>query len=624
MIKRSILLIFLIALASCATHGPGPGKSEALSKKAHLSKAEIEEMNKKAFERVSERLGKLSIAAKASGPDKVRYLASDMYLKASAALMEGDFQTANLIFEHLVKLEPKDYFIKQKYAISLIRTGELNEAKILLEDIFKKSGKSNSKVGLVLAGVYSSLGSRKKSEVVYKQLLKVDKHNEEACVFLAKSYALNRKSKKAINLLKKCERRDKGKGIYSYYIGKIFVDKKDYKKAKKYFAKATKAEPEFSQATMALGLIYEELGQWKRARSTYKKFLKKSPEDTIILSRLVQLLFTKERFTEVIQYAEKLSDYEPDNLNLKVKLGILYTDVKRFDKAVKVFNELLSFAPKNDKILYYLGAIYQETSEFEKAIETFTRIPVKSALYQDSSLQIAHMLSSLAQHDFRKSNKTSKAHLRFVSFVNSRIKKIKTFKVNFSVIKASYFESVEDSRSAITSLELVQSEKEFNDDHKFYLAALYEKERQFDRSSEVVKSILDNNPKNAQAWNFLGYSLLERKIKLDQAYKYISKAIKLEPNDGYIRDSLGWYYFTVGNTKKALKELRAAIKKVPSDIAVNKHLAIVYSSLRRFKKAKIYIKKALSEAKSDGEKKELVNALKEIEQKRFPASLDQK
>ncbi len=84
-----------VLLSSCAQ----VKKKEKIQEK-HLSKKQVEDLNKKAIERVSKRLEELSIAAKASGPDKVRFLASDMYLKASAALMEGDYQTANLIFKH--------------------------------------------------------------------------------------------------------------------------------------------------------------------------------------------------------------------------------------------------------------------------------------------------------------------------------------------------------------------------------------------------------------------------------------------------------------------------------------------------------------------------------------------
>jgi len=85
--------------------------------------------------KVSSRLKELSVAAKASGPDKVKYLASDLYLKASAAQMEGDYQTANLIFTHLADLVPEAEFVMKKYAVSLIRTGDLEKAQEILDKL---------------------------------------------------------------------------------------------------------------------------------------------------------------------------------------------------------------------------------------------------------------------------------------------------------------------------------------------------------------------------------------------------------------------------------------------------------------------------------------------------------
>jgi tetratricopeptide (TPR) repeat protein len=590
----------------------------------HLTKAQIEDLNQKAMKKVSKRLEELSIAAKASGPDKVRFLASDMYLKASAALMEGDYQTANIIFKHLVSLVPDDNFIKQKYAVSLIRTGDLEDSEKLLKSIFKLSKYKNSKVGLVLAGVYSSLGKIDESRKVYKKLLSKNSKNEEACIFLSKSYALGKETSKAIKLLKKCERRDKGKGIYSYYVGKIYVDGKKFKKAKKYFKRSIKIQKDFSQAIMALGLIYEELEQFKSAEKTYKKYLKKNPSDTLILSRLVQLMFTREEFKEVIQYAERLSDYEPDNLNLKVKLGILYTDVKKYKNAIQTFKDLLAHAPDNDKILYYLGAIFQELTEYENAISYFGKISEKSGLYQDSSLQIAQMLSSLAKNEYLNEKTNGNFHKKFIGFVDSKVEEFVAFKVDFSIIKASYYESLEDNDEAIEILEYVKENKSFNNDHRFYLAALYEKEQAFSKATQLIEEVIEYDPKNAHAWNFLGYSLVERGEKLDKAYEYLKRAIVLSPNDGYIRDSLGWYYYKTGKVNKALVELKLAVKNVPSDISINKHLAIVYTSLKNFKKAKSYIKRALGEVQSESERKELVEVLKDLEQKRIPASFGQK
>ncbi|MBT4790146.1 MAG: tetratricopeptide repeat protein [Halobacteriovoraceae bacterium] len=605
--------ITLILFVGCST-------SKHKKPQAELNQAQIEKINQKTAERVSQRLAELSDAAIASGEDKVRFLASDMYLKASAALMESDYVTANLIFKHLIKLAPKDNFIKQKYAISLIRTGDIEDSKKILEEVFKASNRKDSKIGLVLAGVYASLGKIKESRAIYKRLVHFYPKNEEACIFLAKSYALEKKTKKSINLLNSCAKKNRRKGIYAYYSGKIYVDLKQYKTAKKYFKKSLKAQRDFSRSVMALGLIYEELGQNTNAKKVYKKYLRKHPNDTLILSRIVQLLFTQEKYKEVVEYAERLSDHEPDNLNLKVKLGILYKDSSQFEKSIRIFKELHEFAPDNDKILYYLGGIYQEVQDYDNSITYFGKVVETSGLYQDSSFQIAQMLSIMAKSDFYDKSSKGAQHDKFISYINNKIEEIKDFKVEFSIVKAAYFESLDDNDEAIDILEDVKNDKTFVDEHRFYLAALFEKESEFNKSTELIEEILEVDASNAHAWNFLGYSLLERNEKLDDAYKYIKKAVELSPDDGYIRDSLGWYYYKKGATTKALSELKKAIKLVPGDVSINKHMAIIYSNLKNFNKAKFYIKKALDSVQAESERKELSGVLRELEKNRVPAS----
>lgn len=609
------LFFTFLLMASCAATNVKQQKVQS----DKLSQKEVEELNKKAVDKVSSRLKELSDAAKASGDDKVQFLASDMYLKASAALMEGDYQTANIIFKHLIDLAPNDNFVKQKYAISLIRTGEIEESKNILEQIFKESRESDDKVGLVLAGVYASLGMVKESRKVYSQLLKVHPENEEACIFLAKSYALDKDTNKAVSLLNNCAFKNKNRGIYHYYAGKIFVDKKHYKTARKYFNKSLAQDKNFSRSVMALGLIEEELGHTKSALETYKKYLRKNPNDTLILSRLVQLMLAKEKFGEVIDYAERLSDYEPDNLNLRVKLGILYKDIKRYDKSIQTFKDLLIYAPDNDMILYYLGGIYQEIQDYDSSITYFTKIPVSSGLYQDSSFQIAQMLSLMAKNEYSKEKGNGPGHEKFISFIDKKIKEIEGFRVDFSVVKASYFESLNETDEAIDILDELKEHKTFNNDHRFYLASLFEKESKYDKATELIEKILETDEKNADAYNFLGYSLVERNENLDKAYEYIKKAISLSPENGYIRDSLGWYYFKTGNIKKALVELHKAIKLVGDDTAINKHMAIIYTKLNDLSKAKEYLQRALKTALTDNDRKELIEALNSIEQNRTPA-----
>ena len=608
-------------LTSCAGTKTRDAENDARAKQ-HLSQEQVEELNKKTVERVSKRLKELSVAAKASGEDKVRFLASDMYLKASAALMEGDYKTANIIFKHLIELAPNDNFVKQKYAISLIRTGEVEDSKVILEQIFIDSKRKDDKIGLVLAGVYSSLGKIKESRKVYNRLLKVHPKNEEACIFLAKSYALEKKTKKAVGLLNNCARKNRKKGIYHYYAGKIYMDKKHYKTAKSYYLKSLKQEKDFSRSVMALGFIEEKLGHDKKALRTYKRYLKKHPNDTLILSRLVQLLLSKEKFVDVIEYAERLSDYEPDNLNLRVKLAILYKDIKRYDKSIQTFKDLLVYAPDNDMILYYLGGVFQEIEDYDNSIMYFGKIPLSSGLYQDSSFQIAQMLSIMAKNEFYTEKENGPDHDKFLTYIDKKIQELDGFKVDFSLVKASYYESLNDTDEAIDILDNLREHKTFNNDHRYYLASLFEKEDEFKKATDLIEKIIELDSKYADAYNFLGYSLVERNSNLDKAFEYLTKAIEISPDNGYFRDSMGWYYFKKGDFTKALKEMKLAIRHAGNDTAINKHMAIIYTELKNFKKAKEFIKKALMTASSESDRKELVDALNSLEQKRKPASFD--
>lgn len=607
--KKTLLFSTFTLLVSCSM----------LTKK-NTEEIVSNEDQKNSVQKTSERLQQLITAAKNSGQDKVDFLAGDMYLKASAALLEGDYFTANLIFQHLVELVPEDVYIQKKYAISLIRAGNLELAKNILENLYHVKDKNDEKVGLILAGIYGALNSNEKAQDLYQKILKHNPKNQDACIFLAKSFSEKNDSEKAIELLKSCEKRSKEVGVFSYYIGKVYIDKNNLSKAKEYFNKSYQLDSRLSQSLLALGLIEEENKNFSNAIKLYENHLKKYPSDQLILSRIVQLLFLEEKFSKVIPYAERLSDLEPDNLNLKVKLGILYTDNKDYNKALAIFNELSNQAPDNDKILYYLGAIYQELKDFEAAINYYGKVPADSALYPDCSIQISQMLSSLGQNDYRIHQGQKGHHQKFISFINDKINTLPKLQVEFSVIKAGYYENLEIISDAIKSLEKVKTNEDFSEGHKYYLASLYEKNKDFKNSTNIIMDILDKDPKNAHAWNFLGYSLIERGEQLQTAHEYIINALAISPNDGYIRDSLGWYYFKIGETKKALKELQFAAKIVPADFSIQKHLAIVYTHLKNFKEAKKWVVKALENVENETDRKELFDVLKQLDSERIPAS----
>ncbi len=593
-----------------------PQKPEAQSELVQL---EIDKQDKKAYELALKQMDALVTKAK-SHPETKSYISSDLFLKGNMSLLEGDYVTASILFKTITEIDPSDVFVQKKYAISLIRLGDLEGAQFVLENLYKTT--KEEKVGMILAGVYTGIDQESKAQKLYQQLLVGNPKNEDACVFLGKSYALNKELKKATTQLQVCAKNNPESGIFDYYLGKLSIDQGQPVKAMSSFATAVKKQPGLTQAVSALGIMYEDKEQFAQAINLYEKHLKVDANDNVILNRMVQILFQKEKYQDVIPYAERLSDLEPENLNLKVKLGVLYTDAKKFPEAVSVFKDLLSAAPESDKILYYLGAIYQEMQEFQESIEYFNQIPSSSGLYADSSVQMANMLSSLAQAEFMD-KEGDKWQSKFLSFINTKMSELKDLKTELTVLKAGYFEGIGHFSKALGSLATVQNEKNFSTSHKFYLASLYEKEKNYENSKSIILSVIDQDPKNAHAWNYLGYSMLVRDEDVEKAHEYIKKALAMSPNDGYIMDSMGWYYYKKGELKKALGHLQVAHKRVPDDVEILKHLAIIHGELKDIPKAKFYLETALKHTRLPYEKLELIGSLEKLDSDRLPASQKQ-
>ncbi len=271
--------------------------------------------------------------------------------------------------------------------------------------------------------------------------------------------------------------------------------------------------------------------------------------------------------------------------------------------------------PNSDKILYYLGALYQETNEFEASLGYYNQINKDSPLFLESNLQIAKILGSQASLDNSKNKET-----QFLSFVSEMKDKFPENKLDFVVIKANFYENREDYKSAINVLNEFQEHKNFLEEHYYYLASLYEKTKMFNESFNLINKLLVKNPDNPNALNFLGFSLLEQEKDFSQAFTYISKAIKLKPEDGYIRDSLGWYYFKVGQYEQSLKELRAAREKIDNDVVISKHLAVVLQALKKYNEAKKFYVEALKNSKVQTDRNDVLKAMEELEVLRSPAS----
>lgn len=558
--------------------------------------------------------------AKKVGGKAPEFLASDLFIKANDASMRGDFQSASQIFKYVVELQPEDFYVKKKYAYELIRASELKEAEKLLEDVFKKSDYKDETVGLILASVYTSLEKPKEARQAYQKLLSINQSSEESCLFLARSYAAEKLFKEAHKLLANCEKKSDDNPVFSFLRGKIDYDRGMKKEAKVFFTKSLDLDPTYSQAALAIGALYEEKDQFKEALKVYQNFVadESNAASVPVLARLVAVMFSLEQNKAVIPYAEALSSLDSTDLNLKVRLGLLYTDAERYDDAAKLLKEVLEVVPDSDKVLYYMGALMQQVKKPLEALEYFKKIASTSPLFGDSGLQVGQIMAATARENFIAGKKDS--GVEFNAFVDNRVKENPDMTVELRMLQASFFEDTFQYKNAISILEDIKDHKNFTESHSYYLASILEKSGQFSEARKLVQVIVDKDPNNAHALNFLGYSYLERNEKMDVAFEYISKAVALRPDDGYIRDSMAWYFFQTGKFNEALTEAKKASELVKGDHTITKHLGMIYQRLRHYDKAKAYLTEALNGARAQADKEDVLRLLEDVERNRLPAS----
>jgi len=94
-------------------------------------------------------------------------------------------------------------------------------------------------------------------------------------------------------------------------------------------------------------------------------------------------------------------------------------------------------------------------------------------------------------------------------------------------------------------------------------AMMAEKLGQLPEMERLLRRVMAIKPDAYNAYNALGYSLADRNVRLPEAKVLIQKALDFVPNDPYIRDSLAWVEFRMGNNAEAVKIFADAFKTKP-------------------------------------------------------------
>ncbi|KPF68809.1 hypothetical protein IP84_09125 [beta proteobacterium AAP99] len=247
-------------------------------------------------------------------------------------------------------------------------------------------------------------------------------------------------------------------------------------------------------------------------------------------------------------------------------LGLMNLQDNKLDEAEALFTEYLTLIDDDEgrdptNAYLNLGAIAEERRRFEEALDWYGRVERPDARFT------AQMRSALAE---AKLNRVDRAKSRLEALAKSTPNERK----RIAMAEGQILRDAGRTGEAEAVLRAALTASPDAHDIKYDLALTLERLGRHDEMEALLREVIAAEPKNAHAYNALGYSLAERKERLDEAEALLTQALALAPDDAYIVDSMGWLQFRQGKLKEAIATLRRAWS-LKQDAEIATHLGEV-------------------------------------------------
>jgi tetratricopeptide (TPR) repeat protein len=475
----------------------------------------------------------------------------------------------------------------------------------------------------------------------------LDPDDNEGRIFLARLYRLNRDLAAVARVLTDAN----GQPVNSaaaLLLQQAYLESGRLEEALAVAEELTRSDPDNLAGYMAVATVYERLGRYDEAEAALRAALDRHPNRFVIYSRLARMQRARgDRSSEIAVYREVLAEYPdhygtlvslgeaqiadsdiegaietyrqiarafPDDLQVVRRLASLEFGAGHYEQAADRLREAATRHPEHYEFAYSLGQVLRGLGEDDEALEVFESIPRAHALYVEARMQIAVILE--------EQQRFPEALVEIDALRELRPDRGLDFHA------ASLRARTGDFEGGVALLKAMLVENPADDEVLYQLGVLYGLHGSSDQAMLYMQEVLDHNPDNAQALNYIGYSWAERGENLDEAERLIKLAVKLSPRDGYIADSLGWVYYMrarpmLGSDldaegrallQLALEQLDLAVELTGGDPVVSEHLGDVYLLLEDRRRALDYYEEAVELKPREDEQPDLMDKLEGLRQ----------
>jgi tetratricopeptide (TPR) repeat protein len=543
--------------------------------------------------------------------------------------------------------------------------GKVNEdyLKLAIEQYRMVTAKDAKDVEswVVLGRLYRFSNNSVEAEKAYNEALKADPGSEDALTGLALLYSDVGDTRRAIEKLKAVTDKNPSERTLAL-LARSYRELGDYKSAAEALKRAVALAPDDARLTAQLAEDLFVSNQLDEALRLFQQLAADDPQNAMLPLRISEIYGVKRDFLKAREALNKAKSLDPESLDVRIdEINLLETEGKS-NEAIASLKALLdetarktysaADAANRATLLDRLGIFYRAAGQYPQAVEAFRQIaPLEAQRAPRAAVQIVETYR--AAKDLETARKEADAALK--KYPNERMVQLTHASLLAELGKVD--EAAAEVRGLLkgpgdrdTQLELAQiyekgkrwadmaplldqAEKlSMSDEDKagvhFTRGAMYERMKKFDAAETEFRKVLELDPDNAGAMNYLGYMLADRDVRLDEAYRLVRKALDLDPQNGAYLDSLGWVYYRQGKLNEAEGFLVQALDRIGQDATVHDHLGDVYFKLGKTKDAITQWQASLKEfqtgSQSDSDPEEVASVGKKLESARVRLAKENK
>jgi len=338
--------------------------------------------------------------------------------------------------------------------------------------------------------------------------------------------------------------------------------------------------PELTKARILRARALNALGDHELALKDMQTLVERQPENYEQRMGYAQMLLQASRYSEAAEQLTVLLEMRPEEMNIVYLLGLTYVQAQEYQKGQYYFQILVDKNRRLDESYYYLGMIAEELGDLALA-QTMLLEVAFGEWYLEASMRLADLY-----YQTQGVNK-AREHLKSVREDLNDVANV----VRMYLAEGNLLHKKKHHQQAyeVYSQGLLEFPKHFD--------LLYARAIAADALDQIalfeadMRAIIEADPKHVDALNALGYTLVNRRLKIPEAKNFIEKAYSLRPQDPAIIDSMGWLHFRLGNYRESESFLRNAIDKM-YDAEIVGHLVEVLLTTGRQREANDLLQQA--------------------------------